>query len=113
MAADKIGRKKVLFLSSALMTFFGICTSLSIGYLSFTFFRFCIGVSGSGVLLSSYVLCLELVGKSARTLAGLFGSAVFAVGYPVLAVLAYYIRNWRWLVLLVSVGYVVIFALYK
>ena len=113
MAADKIGRRKVFFISSALVSAFGVCSALSFGFFSFTFCRLCVGVNLSGIILSSYVLSLELVGKSARKLVGIVGSFVFGLAYPILAVLAYYIRNWRLLTLVVSLGFVVIFALYK
>ncbi len=113
MAADKIGRRKVLLISASLVTVFGICTSISIGFYSFAFCRLLVGINLSGVILSSYVLSLEIVGVSARKLAGLFGSAVYALGYPMLAVLAYYIRNWRLLTLVVSVGFSSILALYR
>jgi len=113
VASDKIGRRKVFFISSPLLIVFGVGAALSFGIVSFTFFRVCVGINLSGIILSSYVLSLELVGKSARKLVGVVGSFMFGLAYPVLAVLAYYIRNWRLLTLFVSLGFVVVFALYR
>lgn len=109
--SDKFGRRKVFFITSFLMILSGLGTSLSFNYYSFVFFRVCLASSFSGCLLSSYVLCIELVGKSRRNLAGVFCAIVFGLSYLLLAVLAYFIRNWRVLSFLLSASNVLVFAL--
>ena len=52
--------------------------------------------------MSSYVLSVEIVGASSRSFAGLSGSALFALGYPLLSFMAYFIRRWRVLVCVYS-----------
>lgn len=113
IVTDKFGRRKVFFLTSLLMILSGIGTALSVGYYSFVFFRLCSGINCAGALLSCYVLCIEIVGKSGRKVAGLTGSAIFSVGYPILAILAYFIRNWRLLTLLISASNFIVFALIR
>lgn len=111
--SDEIGRRKVFFLTSALSILSGIGTALSCGYYSFIFFRLCSAISVAGALISCYVLCLELIGKSRRNFAGMAGSVIYALAYPVLAVLAHYIRNWRLFTLLASASYIVVFKLIR
>ena len=112
-AADRFGRRKIFFLTTALMSIFGMLTALSFSYYSFIFFRLCTATSGAGALLSLYVLGIELVGKSGRNFAGMAGMVIFALSYPVLAIMAYFIRSWRWLTLLISAGSLVAFTLIR
>ena len=48
------------------------------------------------------MLSTEVVGASKRALVGMLVPAVFAVGIMLFAVLAYYIRSWRTLSVIVS-----------
>ena len=62
-------------------------------------YRFLVGMFTQGQVLSAYVLTLELLGPSKRTVVGLTLMGVFAFSFPILAVLAYYITEWRTLYL--------------
>ena len=100
--ADKIGRKKVFFITLACAIVSGFGFGLAPSYTIFVFFRLLSAVSSAGVILSSYVLSVEIVGISARSYAGIAGSAFFSLAYPFLALLAYFIRSWRWLSVVIS-----------
>ena len=106
--ADKIGRKKVLFITLACTILSGLGFGLAPNYSVFVFFRLMSAISGAGVILSSYVLSVEIVGISARSFAGIAGSVFFSLSYPLLALFAYLVYTWRWLsvvVSLVGLGY--------
>ena len=111
--ADMYGRRTIFFLTSMLLILSGIGTALSFSYYSFTFFRLCSGMSAAGTLLTCYVLCLEIVGKSGRKIVGIVGSTIFSLSFPLLSILAYFIRNWRLLTLLISASNIVVFALIR
>ena len=100
--ADKLGRKKVFFANITVIILSGLGVGLSPNYLVFVFFRFVGATSCAGVSISSNVLAVEVVGVTARSFAGFFGSSFFSIGYVVLAILAYFIRSWRVLCVVVS-----------
>ena len=100
--ADKIGRRKVYFITLALAIMSGLGFGLSPSYPVFVFFRLLSAISSAGVILSSYVLSVEIVGISARSYAGIAGSLFFSLAYPFLALLAYFIHSWRWLSVIIS-----------
>ena len=54
-----------------------------------------IASAGSAGLLATYVLSMEIIGTSYRSFAGMVFHVFFALGYPMLALMAYYIRDWR------------------
>ena len=100
--ADKIGRKKVFYITLTCTIISGLGFGLSPSYAVFVVFRLLNAISCAGVVLTSYVLSMEIVGVSARSFAGIAGSGFFAIGYPILACLAYFIRSWRWLCVVIS-----------
>ncbi len=93
--ADRIGRRKAYFISIALSAASGFGYSLAPNYYIFIIFRLLVALNLAGVILSSFVLSMEIAGAEYRTFAGLAYSAIFAFCYPILAGLAYLIPNWR------------------
>ena len=100
--ADKIGRKKVFFITLLCTVASGLGFGLAFSYTVFVFFRLLSAVSCAGVILTSYVLSVEIVGITARSYAGIVGAVFFSMAYPFLALLAYFIRSWRWLCVVIS-----------
>ena len=111
--ADKIGRKKVFFITVSFTIVSGLGYGLAPSYFLFSFFRFMSAISSAGVILSSYVLSVEIVGVSARSFAGLAGSCFFSLSYPCLAILARYIYNWRCLCIVISLLGLAYFPLWR
>ena len=95
MLADMIGRRKVFIISTAGVILFALCYSLAPGFYSFAFFRMATAFCYAGHILSSYVLVMELVGISQRTVASLMINIAFGIGYVVLTILAYLVPKWR------------------
>lgn len=69
----------------------------------FALFRVGAGAAAAGCLLSRFVYCMELSVTSNRTAAGFVSNIFMTVGYAILSLLAYFIRDWRHLMLAVSV----------
>ena len=69
----------------------------------FALFRVGAGAAAAGCLLSRFVYCMELSVTSNRTAAGFVSNIFMTVGYAILALLAYLMRDWRHLMLAVSV----------
>ncbi|XP_050391448.1 organic cation transporter protein [Patella vulgata] len=103
LVSDIIGRKKTLLISIVLWTGTGIGTAFSTDFISFATLRFFTGLAMSGIFMTSFVIGLELVGPSKRTIAGMVIMVFWAIGLFVLTICAYLIRNWKTLTLVTSV----------
>ena len=68
----------------------------------FSLFRFGSGAGNAGVLLVRYVYCLEMAVTADRTTAGFVSNIFTSVGFSVLALIAYLIRDWRYLLIATS-----------
>ncbi|XP_049803713.1 organic cation transporter protein-like isoform X1 [Schistocerca nitens] len=93
--SDKYGRRKVFLVSLVLQVTAGFMVAGAPEYYSFAFMRLIIGMTSSGVFLVAYVLAMEMVGPSKRTLAGVGCQTFFTLGYMLTAAIAYLIRDWR------------------
>ncbi|ESO91029.1 hypothetical protein LOTGIDRAFT_122554 [Lottia gigantea] len=107
--ADIIGRHKALMLSVAVQTVTGIITAFLNEFISFTIVRFINGFAGSGVFVISFVIGVELVGPTKRTITGMVVMIFWAIGLLLLGLMAYLVRDWRHLSLVLSVPTVVFF----
>lgn len=83
---------------AAFGTVSGVADCLSL----FTLFRFVAGTATAGCLLSRFVFCLEIVHLTNRTAGGFINNIFVSVGFSILSLLAYLIRDWRYLMLAVS-----------
>lgn len=84
--ADKVGRKKVFCWSAALQLVLGVGVAFTPNYISFLIVRYVYGIFGSaGSYITGFVLTMELVGPSYRTVCGITFQAVFACGIMLVA----------------------------
>ena len=102
--ADVYGRKRIYFISLAAICLTGIGCSIATGVYVFFFFRLLLGASISGYNVVGYTLLLEVIGPSKRTVAGIGINMFFPVSYGLMAILAYYIRGWRTLIMISSLS---------
>ncbi|OWF44712.1 organic cation transporter protein-like isoform X2 [Mizuhopecten yessoensis] len=101
--ADVVGRKKAMILSIVLYIIPNISGSFVTSFEQFVICRFLSGVSVGGLLGTGFVMGLEFVGPSKRMWAGIVIELFWASGTMLLALLAYLIRDWKYLNLVVSV----------
>ncbi|KAI8504682.1 hypothetical protein Bbelb_178000 [Branchiostoma belcheri] len=101
--SDIIGRKKTMFLAIFVQVVFGVATIFAPNYAAFVIFRLIVGGGVLGAFLSGFVIVTELVGADKRTLVGTLLQAAFSTANIVLAGIAYAVRDWRTLQLVVSV----------
>ncbi|XP_046374364.1 organic cation transporter protein-like [Haliotis rufescens] len=103
LLSDVIGRKKTFFLS----IFFHCASSISIAFapnmVGFIALRFINGVANAGLFMSAFVIGMELVGPSKRVIAGIVIELFWCLGLFILGAVAYGIRNWQHLQLILSV----------
>ena len=92
--SDLFGRRKVFFLTFLAMTLSTLGYGMAPGFYVFTFFRVLASAFGTGIVFGS-VMCLEIIGTSYRSYFGLVSHIFFSLGFPILSVMAYYVRDWR------------------
>lgn len=99
--SDTMGRRPCIMY--ALITCFTgmLCSSFvpanETGYWLLFLLRGLNGAGSIGAISSSFVLTSEIFEPKSRVMALQVAQALFGVGQAFLAILAYYIRDWRWL----------------
>ncbi|XP_034544373.1 solute carrier family 22 member 7-like [Notolabrus celidotus] len=95
--SDRFGRKTMLLVSYIATIIFGFASALSYNFAMFAVMRFCTGVGISGISIITIVLCIEWVDIKHRTAVGVLMSLDWSCGTGVLPVIAYFVRDWRYL----------------
>lgn len=107
--ADIYGRRILLLIANLLMAVSGTCAAFSNSFTLFCLFRFGCGMALSGVGLNTFSLIVEWIPTRVRTVVGTITGYSYTVGQLILALIAYFIRDWRWLTLAVSLPFYVFF----
>ncbi|XP_047530833.1 organic cation transporter protein isoform X2 [Vanessa atalanta] len=105
---DAFGRKTVFVWAGILQLLFGTAVAFVNDYYTFISIRFLYGIFGSGSYIAGFVLTMELVGPSRRTLCGVTFQIMFAVGIMLLAGWGYLIDNRFYLQILYALHAVVL-----
>jgi len=87
----------ILFASLVIQVLFGVLAGVAPEYITYTFARLIVGATTSGVFLVAYVVAMEMVGPDKRLYAGIFVMMFFSVGFMLTAGFAYFVHDWRWL----------------
>uniref|UniRef100_A0A8C2X1M1 Solute carrier family 22 member 6 n=1 Tax=Cyclopterus lumpus TaxID=8103 RepID=A0A8C2X1M1_CYCLU len=99
--SDRFGRRSVLIWSYLQLGILGCSSALSPTYSAYCVFRFLSGMAVSGIILNAVSLKVEWIPTKERTLVGTLTSFFFTFGQMILAGLAYWLRDWRKLQLIV------------
>ncbi|XP_077984187.1 organic cation transporter protein-like [Glandiceps talaboti] len=91
---DKVGRLRGFVMSLAVFQAFGIAMAFSPNYPVFAVLHFCLAAVGYATYLGGFILATELVGPSKRTMVGMVVPIFYGVGYMLLSMFAYFIREW-------------------
>nr|KAF6448788.1 hypothetical protein HJG63_017732 [Rousettus aegyptiacus] len=98
--SDRFGRKSILFPTMAVQTGFSFSQIFSINWEMFTVLFVIVGMGQISNYVVSFILGTEILGKSVRIIFSTLGVCIFfAVGYMLLPLFAYFIRDWRMLLL--------------
>ncbi|KAK3740890.1 hypothetical protein QZH41_013408 [Actinostola sp. cb2023] len=101
--SDKIGRKPVFFVFIILAPLFGLLSAFPRVFWLFTVFRLLVGVGVGGSGMPKFVLATEFVGVKHRHIAGNCLWYAWTLSLLSLAGIAYLIRDWRTLTIVLSV----------
>ncbi|XP_023269122.1 solute carrier family 22 member 7 [Seriola lalandi dorsalis] len=100
--SDKFGRKSMLLVAFIAATMLGFTSAFSTSYVMFAISRALCGVALSGLSIIGVVLGIEWTDVKHRTFTGTVMSLSWSVGNMFLALMAYFIRDWRHLTLAVT-----------
>ncbi|XP_072178172.1 organic cation transporter protein-like [Diadema setosum] len=110
--SDIIGRRYTLFIALFGQCTVGVGIAFSPSYWVFTSLRMVLAGANMGVFLLCFIIGTEFVGPSKRTFAGMGINLAFSVGYMIIAVYAYFIRDWWILQLVITVPSFLLFFFY-
>ncbi|XP_020846799.1 solute carrier family 22 member 4 [Phascolarctos cinereus] len=98
--SDRFGRKNILFATMAVQTGFSFLQIFSINWEMFTVLFVIVGMGQISNYVVAFILGTEILGKSVRIIFSTLGVCTFfAIGYMLLPLFAYFIRDWRMLLL--------------
>ncbi|XP_001366071.1 solute carrier family 22 member 4 [Monodelphis domestica] len=102
--SDRFGRKNILFATMAVQTGFSFLQIFSINWEMFTVLFVIVGMGQISNYVVAFILGTEILGKSVRIIFSTLGVCIFfAIGYMLLPLFAYFIRDWRMLLLALTV----------
>jgi len=113
IVADKFGRKSVLFPSLLIVLVVTFATAFAKAFWIVAVCRFIVGFFEAGCFLSMFVMATELVGPEKRALAGTLVWFYFTIALMILGLIAYFVRNWRTLLILSSAPWIFVLAFWK
>ncbi|KAM8993919.1 solute carrier family 22 member 4 isoform 1-T1 [Guaruba guarouba] len=102
--SDRFGRKNILFLTMAVQTAFSFLQIFSISWEMFTVLFLIVGMGQISNYVVAFILGTEILGKSVRIIFSTLGICIFfAIGYMLLPLFAYFIRDWQMLLLALTI----------
>lgn len=110
--ADKIGRKKVVYVSSGCALSIGLCIAFSPNIYVFCIFRMLTGIFKGGITTNFMVLVCEFLDNKHRPFSVLFIWGFNVLGSVVLALTAYFVREWKYLFIWTTAPYFLLFCFY-
>ncbi|XP_046582562.1 organic cation transporter protein-like [Haliotis rubra] len=110
--SDFIGRKKMFMVSVLLHIVSTIVTAFSPSFAIIGILYFIIGMSGIAIWSNAFVVGVELVGPSKRVLTGIICELYWTFGVFLATTIAYFVRDWRHLQLIVSTPTALFLAYY-
>uniref|UniRef100_A0A8C4WB85 Major facilitator superfamily (MFS) profile domain-containing protein n=1 Tax=Gopherus evgoodei TaxID=1825980 RepID=A0A8C4WB85_9SAUR len=107
--SDRFGRRSILIWCYFQMAVTGTCTAFSPSFTAYCIFRFLTGMAFSGIVMNGVSLSVEWTPTRTRAIVGTTYGYCYTTGQFILAGMAYAIPNWRWLQLVVSLPFFIIF----
>ncbi|KAI7796298.1 putative solute carrier family 22 member 4-like [Triplophysa rosa] len=102
--SDRFGRKIVLFVTMGIQTVFTFIQVFSPSWLIFCLLFFIVGMGQISNYVAAFVLGMEILSASVRDIYSTLGVCIFfSIGYMTLPLAAYFLRDWRTLLLALTI----------
>ncbi|CAI4223684.1 unnamed protein product [Auanema sp. JU1783] len=95
LASDNFGRKPTVIGFGILSSMFGVFLPFTTYYPMFLFIRLCSAICNEAADLAAYTLCMEITGTRYRSMVGSMLQVPWALGYALLALIAYISKSWK------------------
>ncbi|XP_014251429.2 organic cation transporter protein-like isoform X1 [Cimex lectularius] len=102
LISDKFGRKSTLFVSLVAQLLLGTAIAFTPWFSIYLALRTFLGFFSVSVVFSGFVLCMEIVGGKWLTISGVSYLFINPLGYITISGIAYYIKGWRHLQLVIT-----------
>lgn len=110
--SDKCGRRQPLVTAVIIQLIAGVSTAFAPWFWLFCTLRFITAMATGGALVVGFVLMMELVGDNWREPISILFHLPHNIGYALMPLIAYYLRNWRSFQFAVSIVSVVMLSYY-
>ncbi|XP_027953335.1 solute carrier family 22 member 7 isoform X1 [Eumetopias jubatus] len=100
--SDRFGRRRLLLVAYVSSLVLGLASAASVSYVMFVITRTLTGTALAGFTIIVMPLEMEWLDVGHRTVAGVLSGTFWTVGVMLLALVGYLIRDWRWLLLAVT-----------
>nr|CAD7598346.1 unnamed protein product [Timema genevievae] len=110
--SDKFGRRRLIVYNLVVVIPLQLCLPYLPSVELYIAIQFLLGVTGLGLYLSSYVLCVELVDGKWRTITGLANPLSNPTAFVSIAGIAYLLPRWDYLNLAISLPALLIFGIW-
>ncbi|XP_034846356.1 solute carrier family 22 member 7 isoform X2 [Mirounga leonina] len=100
--SDRFGRRRLLLVAYVSSLVLGLASAASVSYVMFVITRTLTGAALAGFTIIVMPLEMEWLDVGHRTVAGVLSGTFWTVGVMLLALVGYLIRDWRWLLLAVT-----------
>ncbi|XP_048736781.1 organic cation transporter protein-like [Ostrea edulis] len=100
---DIVGRRYMVCISTTLTFIANIAMPFSTSVYMFSACRFFDGFCGNCLYMASFIIAMEFVGPKKRLHAGTCILLVYCLGEFILLLLGYFLRDWKWLQLVLAV----------
>ncbi|XP_070190982.1 organic cation transporter protein-like [Littorina saxatilis] len=110
LIADRFGRKIPFYLGGLALVGGGFGIAFTQNLITLNICRFVLGLARMALFINGIVIGMEMVGPSKRAWAGILIEFAWCLGEFLLLPFVYFIRNWRYLEIAVSVPSIVLLA---
>ncbi|XP_017787309.1 PREDICTED: organic cation transporter protein-like [Nicrophorus vespilloides] len=110
--SDRAGRRMPMVIAVIIQVVTGTASAFVPWFWFYCVLRFVVAVATGGTMITSFVLVMELVGTKWRTTVATLYQIPFNLGHLLLAVFGYWIRDWRYFQLAISIPSVVLISYY-
>ncbi|XP_074113374.1 organic cation transporter protein [Cotesia typhae] len=108
--ADRFGRKIPLMISVILQLVSGIGCAIVPWFPALLFLKLLAAMATGGTMVTSYVICMEIVGTKWRAAITVLYQIPFSLGHMSLAGIAYLFRHWQHLQLAISLPSIILLS---
>ncbi|KAJ4445643.1 hypothetical protein ANN_12326 [Periplaneta americana] len=110
MVADRFGRKLPLVVACVMQVVFGTACAFMPWFEAFLVLRFLTATAVGGSMITSFVICMEILGGWWRMAVSVLFHIPFSLGHSTLAAIAYYARDWHDFQLAISLPSVILIS---